>query len=146
MTGTNYYSFSPSLRAARAGGAWRDSQSGSSMEYFPIPSCQFGNELSPSVHDLLLRHLRFVQGCATAPCTCANYFYLLQPLKRIGYLANNNAIACAVRLARPCSHFSRVRSLVNTFRANTPREERNRSHTCWIAFGLTSGSVHNARR
>ena len=42
-----------------------------------------------------------------------------------GYLAasNSSAAAWALGLARPCSHFSRVRSLVNSLRANTLREQ-----------------------
>ena len=42
-----------------------------------------------------------------------------------GYLAasNRRAAAWALGLARPCSHFSRVRSLVKSLRAKTLREQ-----------------------
>jgi len=59
-----------------------------------------------------------------------------------GYLRTKrtSAAACGVDLARPCSHFSKVRSLIRSLRAKTAREQRNLFRVSRINFESTLGS------
>jgi hypothetical protein len=60
-----------------------------------------------------------------------------------GYLrtSRTKAAACGFGLARPCSHFSKVLSLIRSFRANTAREHPIRFRVSRINFESTSGSA-----
>ena len=80
-----------------------------------------------------------VNGNASLPSR-----YSFQPFERVRIFANQQHQGGGLRIgfsaARPCSHFSRVLSLIRSLRAKTAREQRSFLRVSRMSFESTLGS------